>query len=170
MTGSAEKIQESLVLFCSGLITILFFSLSCNPPVYHERKEIKNYSWFKDNILTFRFNISDSLTSFRVIIDLRHSDHYRYSNLFIKVKCRDEANEIFSDLFDLTLADQEGKWLGDALGDIVDTKVLIMKNFRFSHTGSFTISLQQYMREDWLNHIMEAGIIIKKEKDRENPA
>jgi len=66
------------------------------------------------------------------------------------------------DTMECILADPNGKWLGEGLGDIWDNKILFKQNVKFRKSGLYEFSLTQAMRVDSLPMIMDAGISIEK--------
>lgn len=146
--------------FCI-LIVLLF---GCHSPMFKERIKISEYGWRKDSLVKFFSDITDTSSVYNFIIEIRNSVHYRYMNLFVKLRGKSPSGKESEELLDLPLADKEGKWFGDALGDIVDNRILVREKYKFSEKGKYEFSLQQYMREDTLRQVLEAGLVIEKTK------
>lgn len=66
------------------------------------------------------------------------------------------------DTMECILADADGRWLGNGLGDIWDNKFLFKKNVKFQKPGTYEFVFNQAMRLDSLPMIMDAGISIEK--------
>jgi gliding motility-associated lipoprotein GldH len=62
---------------------------------------------------------------------------------------------------EVMLANDEGKWFGEGLGDIWDYRTLIQENAYFTEPGSYTFSLEQSMRQDPLPGIMAVGLRVE---------
>jgi len=67
------------------------------------------------------------------------------------------------------LADANGKWLGNGLGDIWDNKILFKQNVKFPKRGLYQFTLNQAMRLDSLPMIMDAGLSIEKSPPKTTP-
>jgi gliding motility-associated lipoprotein GldH len=66
-------------------------------------------------------------------------------------------------LQELTLLDPKtGKPLGKGLGDIFDHQIVALPNYRFQKSGTYTIKLKQYMRQDPLPDVMSVGVRVEK--------
>lgn len=63
----------------------------------------------------------------------------------------------------LTLANDEKGWLGKGMDDIFEHRILL-ENVprRFTKSGTYNFILQQIMREDPLDHVMNVGIRLEK--------
>jgi len=68
------------------------------------------------------------------------------------------------DTLECPLADQNGKWMGNGLGDIWDNKFLFKSNMTFQRKGTYKFIFTQAMRVDSLPLIMDAGLSIEKAK------
>ena len=64
--------------------------------------------------------------------------------------------------FDLPLASQTG-WTGTGMDDIFEHRIRITQTaFRFQKAGEYQFRLQQIMREDPLQHVLNVGLRIEK--------
>jgi gliding motility-associated lipoprotein GldH len=62
---------------------------------------------------------------------------------------------------EIMLANNEGKWYGEGLGDIWDYRVQIQENAFFNQPGNYVFTIQQNMRQDPLPGIMAIGLRIE---------
>ena len=60
------------------------------------------------------------------------------------------------------MQNQNGEWIGTGMNDIWEVRYPLFSNIRFTKQGSYSIRLQQTMRDNPLLHIMNAGIRIEK--------
>ena len=56
------------------------------------------------------------------------------------------------------------RWLGSGMDDIFEHRILINPQPRPLRKGTYTFTLEQDMREDPLEHILNAGIRVEKVK------
>jgi gliding motility-associated lipoprotein GldH len=64
--------------------------------------------------------------------------------------------------YDLPLASNEKGWLGSAMDDIYEQRVLIQPQTKFKKPGDYHFTLQEIMREDPLKHVLNVGIRVEK--------
>jgi len=147
-----------------SLILLLFMMLftSCDKSrVYEKNIKIPRFEWNADNVLKFEVPIADTVASYNMYFNVRNASGYPYSNLFLFFTVRAPDGKAERDTVEIRLADETGRWLGDGLGDIWDNKVLFKRNFRFPASGTYFFEMEQAMRVNPLQYIMDAGIRIE---------
>lgn len=146
-----------------GLLSLL---TGCDkgPVVYKEYTDITDGKWYIKNVPSFTFRIDDTTATYNLYYTLRNNLSYPYYNLYLtRYLIDNQGKELESRLDELILLDPKtGKPLGDGLGDLLDHKVLIKRNYRFPHAGSYTLRIRQYMRQDPLPDIVSVGISVEK--------
>lgn len=132
--------------------------------VFEQNKSISQYSWDYNVPLTFTVDITDTVSTNNMYINIRNDGTYRFSNLFLFVNTVLPQGQHLRDTVEITLASPDGQWLGKGLGDIYANRYLFRENFRFPQKGTYRFELIQAMRVNPLLGIMDAGIRIEKEK------
>lgn len=146
-------------------LLLLVLIVACDPNrVFDDNKTLSEGGWDKNDKAKFNVNISDTVSAHNVFINVRNADGYPYSNLYLFIHSKFPDGKIFTDTLECILADQNGKWLGDGLGDIYDNQILFKRNVRFKNSGLYTFELEHAMRLDKLPLIMDVGIRIEKAK------
>ena len=147
-------------------LLILTISLvSCDNTVYENYYSFENESWNSDSLKSFDFEIMDTLATYNLSLNIRHSTDYEYQNLFIFV-----SGEV-NDTIELMLADKNGKWKGSGISDIREFIHSLKKDRTFSKKGKYSINIEQAMRYGAsekiqnLPNILDIGLIIKKQDD-----
>jgi gliding motility-associated lipoprotein GldH len=146
-------------------IFLLFVFFSCDKTVYESHNSFEEKSWDTDSVITFNYNISDTLNSYEMSILVRHTVDYEYQNLFLFL------SGDLNDTIELELADKIGKWKGSGLSDIREFEYLFANNKVFSKKGNHSINIEQAMRfgaEEKiqnLEHVSDIGLIIRKQND-----
>jgi gliding motility-associated lipoprotein GldH len=144
-------------------IAVIF--LACDPDrVYEQNHTIPNSQWYIDSIPGFTFTIDDTTAAYNIYYNIRNANSYPYYNLYLTYYLLDEqGNQVAARLQELTLLDpKSGKNLGKGLGDIFDHQIVALPNYRFQKSGTYTIKIKQYMRQDPLPDIMSVGIRVEK--------
>ena len=93
---------------------------------------------------------------------LRHDDAYRYKNIWLNITVKDPDSS-YTIKREFTLADNS-RWLGTGMDDIIEHRITFNLLPVRLKKGSYTFILQQAMREDPLDHILNAGIRVEKIK------
>jgi gliding motility-associated lipoprotein GldH len=149
------------------IVPCLLSLVSCIPTidVFEKDVAIPKQQWessFKPQIF---FSVKDTTSLYNVYIVLRHSDAYNYNNIWIKatvVQPGDKSSK--SEQYDLRLATNDKGWLGSAMDDIYEQRVLIQPQTKFTKAGDYQFTLEQVMREDPLLHVLNVGLRVEKAK------
>jgi gliding motility-associated lipoprotein GldH len=144
---------------------ILLISCSLTTDVFEKDISIPGQKWASDFKPEITFGITDTASLYNIYLVLRHSDAYNFNNIWINATVRepgDSANK--SQRYDLTLATNNKGWLGSAMDDIYEHRVLIQPQTKFKRPGDYHFTVEQVMREDPLLHVLNVGIRVEKEK------
>ena len=144
-------------------ILLLFVISSCDPnQVYEKNKEIEDYSWHKDSVITFNVDVQDTINPHNIYINVRNTSQYKMQNLFLFITTTSPNGSMLKDTFECYLADDRGKWTGSGWGDMYDNQFLYKQNVRFPVSGVYTFKYVQAMRIDKLKYISDIGLRIEK--------
>ena len=147
---------------CIVAVVIIFFLTSCNTiDVYEKTTPVPHHEWSSRNRLNFTFNATDSLAYYNVYLVLRHTESYHFNNIWIDFSSAFTGQKPQIQRLNVTLADANG-WLGAAMDDIIEQRILLFKNPTRLPAGTYTFSLQQVMREDPLENVLNAGVRVEK--------
>ncbi len=145
------------------LIAAIFFMSSCNTlDVYEKTASFSLHEWKSNQVLPFTFTIKDTITPYNFYIVLRHEDAYRYKNIWLNILVKDPDSS-YTIKREFILADNT-KWLGTGMDDIVEHRMTFNALPIRLKKGDYTFTLQQIMREDPLQHVLNAGIRVEKAK------
>lgn len=136
---------------------------SCRHSVVRsDNKSLPESVWNQDTILTFQFDIEDTVSVFDFYLNLRHTTEYRYSNIYFFVETVFPAGQQSIDTIEFILADRTGEWYGKGFGKIKDFRVLLREAIRFPYVGEYKFRFEQAMREENLTGIKDIGISLEK--------
>jgi gliding motility-associated lipoprotein GldH len=141
----------------------LLISCSLTTAVFEKNIAIPGQQWHSDFKPEISFAITDTVSLYNIYLVLRHSDAYNYNNIWINatVEQPGEAGRK-SQRYDLTLATNSKGWLGSAMDDIYEHRVLIQPQTKFKKPGEYHFTVEQVMREDPLLHVLNVGIRVEK--------
>ena len=108
----------------------------------------------RDNRYRFAYNI---------YIVLRHTDAYHFNNIYIRATVKEPGDpKGRTGDYDLQLATNDKGWIGTAMDDIYDARLLIQPKTRFRKSGTYHIIMEQLMREDPLKNVLSAGLRVER--------
>ena len=144
-------------------IAAIFLNTSCNTlDVYEKTAAFSSHEWKSNELLPFTFTIKDTSSLYNFYVVLRHEDAYRYKNIWLNIQVKDPDSS-YTIKREFTLADNS-KWLGTGMDDIIDHRMIFNALPISLKKGDYTFTLQQIMREDPLQHLLNAGIRVEKAK------
>ena len=150
-------------LFASLLVFVSF--IACGTiDVFEKNVNIPNHEWSNSFRPEIAFEISDTTSLYNIYIVLRHTDAYRYKNIYMNIYTQVPGDTIRKARVDLQLATDDKGWLGSGMDDIFEHRILISKG-TFSKPGLYKYRLEQIMREEPLQHVMNVGIRVEKVKE-----
>lgn len=145
------------------LCMLLFFAACTTNGVVEMHTTFPQHSWSSTEKPSYQVNIEDTAASYKVYIVLRHSDAYRYKNLWMDVAVKQPDGKTYHQKINFLLASDENGWLGSGMDDIWEHRILLNATpLKFPHKGSYTFQLQQLMREDPLEYVMNTGLRVEK--------
>jgi len=133
---------------------------------YYEKSEVMpGHEWSSNNPVTGSFEITDTLTGYNIFLVLRHTDAYRYNNIWVQVDLKSPADSLYSQRLDLSLGSDAAGWEGSGMNDIWEVRKRLTANAQsFKTAGKYEYRLKQIMREDPLRHVMAVGLRVQKQE------
>lgn len=149
------------------IILVLFNACTIPIGIFEKNITIPNQKWSTGFKPIINFEVTtDTISLYHIYVVLRHTDAYRYKNIWLAVSIQPPGDSAFVNRRNLILATDERGWLGKGMDDIFEHRILLDANpVKFSKPGKYTFTLQQIMREDPLANIMNAGIRLEKVVD-----
>ena len=145
-----------------GLIVLLLVILAvgCQGPYFESYEKIDPSGWHQDSIAKFNFEINDSLQAYNLFIDVRNQGAYEYSNLWLFIDIMAPDSSAMRDTVQITLAQPDGAWIGKGTSGIFDLQYVYRQNVLFPITGTYSMNIEQAMRDEKLIGIHNIGIKI----------
>ena len=142
----------------------LLLLASCKPiAVYEKNTVIPKYEWDYNFAATGSFVINDTLAAYNIYLVIRHTDAYRYNNIWLNIGLQPPGDTMNFQKTDLQLGTDDNGWEGTGMNDIWEVrKSLNDKPSRFIKPGTYNFKISHIMRENPLLYIMSAGIRVEK--------
>lgn len=152
------KIVAVFLLIVSGLF-------ACNQvEVFDENKIIENKKWRSTSKVSFKLNITNIDIKYDFVLKLRHTPSYRYSNIFILFYVTNPEKKTSTERIEFTLAEPDGEWIGHGVS-VLAYKSIFKTGFKFPKAGIYTIEIEQNMRDNPLEGIMDVGLALVRSEN-----
>lgn len=150
------------------LITSYFFSSCTTIDIYEKSVSIPGHSWKNSYKPSFTFTIKDTASPYQLFVILRHNDKYSFNNIFLNLTTKQPGQDSTQTVrYDLRLATDNEGWLASGMDDIYEHRILLTpagSEFYFRKPGEYIFSLEQIMRENPLNNVLNAGLRLEKKQ------
>ncbi len=147
-----------LLLFCC---TFLF---CCNAiEIFEINKTIPGHAWKSDVDVKGSFTVKDTVSKYDMYVLLRHTDAYKYNNIWLNIGLQYPGEKMEYKQVNLTLGNDRNGWEGTGMDDIWYVKKKLNKTpFSFQQAGQYYFSISNIMRDDPLLHVMSVGLSVQK--------
>lgn len=146
-----------------AFLTVCCLVFACtNTAYFEENTVIANRKWDYNQTPTFQVKIDDSLAKYDIYINLRHTNLYDYSNIFVLLHGKGKGLADTTLRKEIKLAELDGKWLGNSSGSLYEIQQLVKQGYSFPDTGIYTFAIEQNMRVNPLLEVTDVGIKIIK--------
>ena len=104
--------------------------------VFEKNVAIPGHQWQSSFQPELVFNIQDTTSLYNIYFVIRHTDAYHFNNIWISASVRQPGDTAaLSQKYDLTLSSNDKGWLGSAMDDIWEQRVLLQPLTKFSRAG-----------------------------------
>ena len=152
--------NTALVVFLSSL----FFIFSCKQiDVYEKNTVFHKHEFHCKDTVQGSFVIADTNAYYNLYIIVRHTDQYKYNNIWLNVGLKPPTDTFSFQRLQLTLGDDANGWEGTGMNDIWEARKLINGiPRRFKRPGKYEYCLVNIMRDDPLLHVMSIGLRMER--------
>ncbi|MBW1294080.1 gliding motility lipoprotein GldH [Aquimarina litoralis] len=130
-----------LLFLCAGIY-------SCDDERVFDEYRSVSYSWDKEEKVTFNLPELDSLEQYNLFINVRNTNDYKFSNLFLISEMEFPNGKIVTDTLEYEMARPNGEWLGSGFSDVKESKLWYKENVSFTENGVYKVTLQHAMRKN----------------------
>ena len=158
-------VAQNRILSIVLLLASTWLSSCQTIDLYEKTVAIPEHDWKSSFKPEFKFIIKDTAASYQLYIVLRHNEKYNYNNIWVNLNTQAPGTPPQKFMLELPLASSEKGWLGTAMDDLYEHRIAVTLDpakFNFSKSGEYAISLEQAMREDPLQNVLNVGLRIEK--------
>ena len=162
------KSFRAICIYILAAYTSLFVAVSCTTiDLYEKSVAVPGHSWKSSFKPSFTFTIKDTTVSYKLFFIIRHNDKYNFNNIYINLITKQpDADSAQTIRFPLELAKDETGWVhATGMDDIYEHRIPLTpanESFYFRKKGDYTFTVEQIMREDPLNNVLNVGLRIEK--------
>ena len=151
-------------LLILAFVTGSLINSSCKQiDIFEKNTVIPNYEWKSNFIVSGSFNITDTISAYSIYLVLRHTDAYKYNNIWLNIGLQPPGDSLIKQKVDLKLGDDANGWEGNGMNDIWELRKLLNgAPRRFKKAGEYKFTIAQVMRDEPLLHVISAGLRIEK--------
>ena len=151
--------------FLPVIAYLLFLTACTTVDVFEKNVTIPNHQWSSSFKPEISFEIKDTLSHYNIYAVLRHTDAYRFKNIWMNLYMQIPGDTARKQQLDLRLATDEKGWLGSGMDDIFEHRILITREpVLLKKAGMYRFVLENIMREDPLEYVMNVGLRVEKVK------
>ena len=149
---------------CSIILLSSYFFVACTTSdLYEKTVAVPAQQWKTTFTPEFSFTIKDTTTLYQVYFVLRHTEKYNYNNIWINLYSQPPGDTLHKAPYELQLATNEKGWLASGMNDIYEHRLKLTRPIQLT-TGEYKLKLENIMREDPLQHVLNVGIRVEKVK------
>lgn len=140
----------------------IFFTalLACRQPSVSEKTAaFPKHQWEASNQVKIKIENTDTNSLYNIFAVIRHTTAFKYNNLLVNYTAF--TKDTVTSGINIPLGNGK-RWIGDMLGDIVETRIRINHQPCKLKMGDNIFVLQQIMPDKVLNNILNMGVCIEK--------
>lgn len=146
------KISQRKVFKIVGCLLIILFSACHEGTVYHTYMPVNNNEWKKTDTLVFAIDSTIQIESkCELSIGIRHLDSYPYRDIWLTLN---------NDTLHLYLADKNGNWKGEGIGDL--RHFIYTSGTEFQYNSVPELRITHIMQHNPLPGIQDIGIHLRQ--------
>ena len=159
--------KRALKTFCivTGILLIAVLGgCSDTNSVMDNNTALTDHNWSYVNRVRFDCKISDELAAYNLYLNLRVTDNYKYSNLFVLIYETSPDKKVKVTRYEVKLAGRDGEWFGKGSGNLYSYQVPLKTNIKFPAKGNYHFEIEQNMRDNPLHEVSDVGLRVEKAK------
>ena len=141
------------------LSVLLFSGCDDENDVYHYSHDVPQ-PWDQSMALKWEYKDIDSLMVYDFYFDIRHEKSYRYQNLALQITSV-TPDTTLHEIVTCNLANENGKWIGDGWGSLIQLEKPFRERVRFNKSGDFVMIVKPAMKVQEVNGITSLGLKIR---------
>lgn len=160
-------IENNLFVLPKAPLFLLFPALilgSCmRIDFYEKNKAIPHQQWSRKFLIKDSFDIKDTSVPYDYHIVLRHTDAYKFNNIWLEFSLQAPGDTMKTFKLDLSLGNDAQGWDGTGMNDIWEVRKKLNEYPLLLKTpGCYRYTIRHIMRDDHLNDVISVGLRVEK--------
>ncbi len=130
--------------------------------------DMENHQWVKGDLKSFTLEALDTTTVYAMHIELNHDVTYSFQNLYIKTHTVFPSGKKVESVTSVELLDNDGSWAGNCRNNACSIYLPLQQRFTFPEIGSYTWTVEQYMRKDTITGIKSFRVVCMEVNGKTN--
>jgi gliding motility-associated lipoprotein GldH len=153
-----------IISYCLVPIACCILLQACTPiNTFEKNSSIPNYQWQSSFAVKGTFAITDTAAAYQTYIVLRHTDAYKYNNIWLNIGIQPPGDSMHYQKTEIQLGNDATGWIGTGMNDIWEIRQPLFNGAkRFKKSGAYNFTISQIMRDNPLPEVMSAGLRIEK--------
>ena len=159
--------KRALKTFCivTGILLITVLAGCSNGnSVIDNNTALADHNWSYVNRIRFDCKINDESAAYNLYLNLRVTDNYKYSNLFVLIYETSPDKKVKVTRYEIKLAGRDGEWFGKGSGNLYSYQLPFKTNIKFPAKGNYHFEIEQNMRDNPLHEVSDVGLRVEKAK------
>ena len=120
--------------------------------------------WVYTDAKTFNIEAKDTTIQYAMDLELKWNQAYDFENLYVRTKTKFPSGKEVVSVTSLEMTEESGQWDGDCGGSYCKLNYPLQKVFTFPEPGSYTWTIEPYMRVDTVDGIRSLEVTCRKIK------
>ncbi|BAO75634.1 gliding motility lipoprotein GldH [Winogradskyella sp. PG-2] len=132
-------------------IALCFLVSTCDSNALYDVYKSVPDKWHKDSIASFNFKAPDTINNYDLHLQIRNTNDYKFSNLFLIVELNYPNGKAVKDTLEYKMAAPNGELLGAGFSDLKENKLWyrgFKTPFQFKEQGDYIVNIQHAMRKN----------------------
>ena len=129
-----------------AFILLLVLVTSCDQKAVFDEYKSVSTAWNKEDVVHFKVNAPDSINPYNLFVNVRNTNAYKYSNLYLIVEMNFPHGKRLTDTLEYKMTERNGAWLGEGLSVVKDNKLWYKEGVIFNESGTYNVKIQHAMR------------------------
>jgi gliding motility-associated lipoprotein GldH len=149
-----------------SILLVLLAALSaCRQDVLVSQQwKWNDHQWITGDVKTMTLEAADTTTQYAMDLHLAWEKSYPYENLYVRTKTKFPSGKEVTSVTSLELAESNGTWAGDCDGGSCNLTFPLQQVFTFPETGTYSWSIEPYMRIDTVQGIKSLRVTCRQLK------
>jgi len=158
---------KMVVLFTMVIMSMIACKQS---DVFESTTAIPRFQWKADLPCEAGFDITDTTALYNVYLVFRHTDAYKYNNVWINAGFQEPGKTMQFKKLNFVIGDERNSmWKGSGMDDIWEARELFPADSlftgnptKFQHPGHYQFKLYHAMYDEPLDHVLHVGVRVEK--------